>query len=215
MIEEKLLIDCTKSAFNSLPELFQKLFAKAEVFELTAQQFLKKNGDLYLFLSGFLIEQDQNQNCIRFIKNGDVLFIDQILSSSDFNNSFRALSDCYLLKLPLAQIRLQVNQNPLYYLDILNIVTKSLKVLEELSVNKITLPLRFQLFKLIQQLNTQLVYYNYPIIPVTKKLLQNYLSCSSSNLNRLLTELEKKDLIQFLGKGFCVKNLKLLDKLMV
>lgn len=215
MIEEKLFLDAKKCALNSIPSLFQKSFQTASFFQLSSQNILAKEKKIFLLLSGFLIEEDKHKNCIRFMQNGDLLFVEQILSNTLSVNNYAALTDCVFLQVDLEQIQTEVKSNPLYHLDILNVVTKSLQVVDELSVNKITLPLKYQLVKLIQLLHKQITFHNYPIIPVGKNLIQNYLSCSSSNLNRLLTELEEQKMIQFVGKGFCVKNNKLLDKLLV
>jgi CRP-like cAMP-binding protein len=214
MIEEKLFEDAKKSAINSLPLLFQKSFANAEMFELNAQNNLNNSENLYVLLSGFLYIEDSSKNCVRFLQNGDVLFTEKILSPSISTYNFVALSDCVFLQISLEKIRSDVHANPLYHLDILNVVTKSLQVMDELSANKITLPLKYQLAKFIQLLNKQITFYNYPIIPVGKNLIQNYLSCSTSNINKLITELENQKIISFVGKGFCVKNSKLLDKLL-
>ncbi len=214
MIEEKLFDDAKKSALNSLPVLFQNSFANAELFELNAQNNLQNTENIYLLLSGFLYQEDSHNNCVRFIQNGDILFTEKILSPSISTNNFIALSDCVFLQISLEKIRLDVQSNPLYHLDILNIVTKSLQIMDELSANKITLPLKYQLIKCIQLLNKQLAYHNYPIIPVGKNLIQNYLSCSTSNISKLLSELENQKIIQFVGKGFCIKNSKFLDKLL-
>ena len=148
------------------------------------------------------------------MQNGDLLFVEQILSNTLSVNNYAALTDCVFLQVDLEQIQTEVKSNPLYHLDILNVVTKSLQLVDELSLNKITLPLKYQLIKCIQLLNKQLAYHNYPIIPVGKNLIQNYLSCSTSNISKLLSELENQKIIQFVGKGFCIKNSKLLDKLL-
>jgi CRP-like cAMP-binding protein len=214
MIEEKLFLDAKKCALNSIPSLFQKSFQTSNFYQLSAQSSLVKEKKIFLLLSGFLIEEDKNKNCIRFMQNGDLLFVEQILSNSLSANNYVALTDCVFLQIDLEQIQAEVKSNPLYHLDILNVVTKSLQVMDELSVNKITLPLKYQLVKLIQLLHKQITFHNYPIIPVGKNLIQNYLSCSSSNLNRLLSELEEQKMIQFVGKGFCVKNTKLLEKVL-
>lgn len=215
MIEEKLLLDAKKSALNNLPLLFQKSFKEGTLFEQSAQSNLKFDKSIYLFLSGFLYQEDAKKNCIRFMQNGDLIFSENILSNTILNYNYIALSDCVFLKLSLDKIKTEVQINPIYHLDILNLVTKSLQILDELSANKITLPLKYQLVKFIQLLHNQITFHNYPIIPVGKSLIQNYLSCSSSNLNRLLSELEDKKMIQFVGKGFCVKSTKLLEKFLI
>ncbi|PQJ82032.1 Crp/Fnr family transcriptional regulator [Polaribacter glomeratus] len=218
---------CIVRQFNSL-----KTLTKDELIKISACKTSKiiKKGEVIFkegeYLNGVfcirdgvckvskMSENGRNQ-IISLIQQGSMLGERSLISDEISNLTATALSDMEVCFIPKEEIIKDLEKNPNFTLDVLKTMANSLKNADNLIVDmaqkSVKQRLADTLLHLLERfgLNTDAAIN----IQLSREDIANIIGTATASAIRLLSELKKEKIIDFIGKDITILNKKELEKI--
>lgn len=218
---------CIVRQFSSLKHL-----TKEELLRVSACKTSKiiKKGD-FLFEEGehingvFCIkdgickvskmsENGKNQ-IINLINHGNIIGERSLISNEVSNLSAIALNDMTVCFIPKDEIMRDLEMNTAFSFDVLKTMANSLKSADNLIVDMAQKSVKQRLAESLLNLKEKFGTTNQGVIDIhlSREDIANIIGTATESAIRLLSELKKKDIIEFKGKDIVIKNEQELEKI--
>lgn len=218
---------CIVRQFSSLKHL-----TKEELLRVSACKTSKivKKGD-FLFEEGehingvFCIkdgvckvskmsENGKNQ-IINLINHGNIIGERSLISNEVSNLSAIALNDMTVCFIPKDEIMKDLEMNTAFSFDVLKTMANSLKSADNLIVDMAQKSVKQRLAESLLNLKEKFGTTNQGVIDIhlSREDIANIIGTATESAIRLLSELKKKDIIEFKGKDIVIKNEQELEKI--
>ena len=218
---------CIVRQFSSLKHL-----TKEELLRVSACKTSKiiKKGD-FLFEEGehingvFCIkdgvckvskmsENGKNQ-IINLINHGNIIGERSLISNEVSNLSAIALNDMTVCFIPKDEIMKDLEMNTAFSFDVLKTMANSLKSADNLIVDMAQKSVKQRLAESLLSLKEKFGTTNQGVIDIhlSREDIANIIGTATESAIRLLSELKKKDIIEFKGKDIVIKNEQELEKI--
>ena len=212
---------CIVRQFNSLKHL-----SKDELIRMSAcktSKIIKKGQPLFLegeYINGVYCIKDgvckvskmsdngKNQ-IVNLIKRGDLIGERSLISNEVSNLNAYALNDMEVCFIPKEEIIKDLEKNPEFTMDVLKTMAISLKNADNLIVDMAQKNVKQRLAETLLHLQKRFGKDNDGCIDInlSREDISNIIGTATESAIRLLSELKKKNIIEFKGK-----DIKLLDE---
>lgn len=209
ILSEKLI----EVALNNIPKQLSGVFKEhGQILQYSSDTVISSEGDIaegvYVLVEGFAYNTKtiNSETIVSFLSVGDLVNVENCRLGLPNSLTTKSVCDVKTLFISSEVFNKIIDSDPSLQLPVLNVVMNSLNKLDKSKSNKITLSLKHQFVVFLMDIKERINNTGHLFIPINRKLLANYFSCSKSSLSRLLTQLESKGLITTKLDGFTINN---------
>lgn len=200
-------------ALDNIPKQLSSLFKEhGQILQYSSDAIISSEGDnaegVYVLVEGFayFTKIVNSETIVSFLSVGDLVNVENCRLGMPNSLTTKSICEVKTLFISSEVFNKLIDSDVSLQLPVLNVVMNNLNKLDKSKSNKITLSLKHQFVFFLMEIKERINNTGQLFIPINRKLLANYFSCSKSSLSRLLTQLESKGLITTKLDGFTINN---------